>query len=292
MLRNDAMSSPSETPKEPLRPTEQLPIALFGAAVLAVRSPDGTVYLNIGDLCTSVGLAFSAQRRRIVSDEQLSPGLCQFRVQTARGPSTQDFLELERVPLWMLRIQLRRVDAAVQDRVRYVQDYLRTSVYAAFAQLANLDDRSSRQIEDLAELDRIDPTLQALAERQSALEASQDRARGAWRELRSELAALQSRMQELEQVVDNRLAPTQRRVIYDLVHAWAHARAEREPKLSVGQTIHACWAIVNARFRVTSYRDLPAAAYPDCVRFIQDAYSALTGEQLPIVEQEGMDFNE
>ena len=284
------MSTPSEESLPPLRPTEQLPIALFGAAVLAVRGPDGTIFLNIRDLCDAVGLTFSPQRRRIVSDEQLRPGLRQFRVRTPRGPSTQDFLELERVPVWMLRIQLRRVDAAVQDRVRYVQDYLRTSVYAAFAHLAGLAETASRQIEDLAELDRIDPSLTALAERQSSLEQSQDRARAAWRDMRAEVAALRERVRELEQTVGNRLTPGQRRVIYDLVHAWGSARAERDARLAPGQAIHACWALVNARFKVTTYSDIPAASYAACVSFIQDAYHALTGERLAAAEQEGLDL--
>jgi hypothetical protein len=277
-------------PESPLRPSEQLPITLFGAAVLAVRGPDGTVYLNIHDVCDAIGIAFSAQRRRILSDEQLSPGLRQFRVRTPRGPSTQDFLELERVPLWTLRIQLRRVDAAVQDRVRYVQDYLRDSVYAAFARLTGLAETSSRQIEDLADLDRINPSLQALAERQAAVETSQDRARGAWRDLRADLDTLRERVRALEHAVGSRLSPAQRRVIYDMVHAWGHARAEHDPNLTVGRAIHACWALVNARFKVTAYSDIAAAAYPDCINFIQDHYVALTGERLTIVEQEGLDL--
>lgn len=283
------MSTPDQ-PEAPLRPSEQLPIALFGAAVLAVRGPDGSIYLNVRDLCESLGLAFSAQRKRIVSDEQLGPGLRQFRVRTARGPSTQDFLELERVPLWMLRIQLRRVDAAVQDRIRYVQEYLRASVYAAFAQLTGLAETSSRQIEDLAELDRIDPSLQALAERQSALEISQERARTAWRSMRDDLDGLRTRMQELERVVANRLTPSQRRTIYDMVHAWGNARAERDTKLTSGKAIHACWALVTTRFGVTSYNDIPASEYEACLAFIQDSYQALTGERLAISEQGRLDL--
>jgi hypothetical protein len=96
---------------------------------------------------------------------------------------------------------------------------------------------------------------------------------------------LRSRVQELEQSVKNRMAPEQRRVIYDMVHTWGHARAERDPKLTSGQAIKACWAMVNARFRVTTYTDIPAAAYDECISFIQGQYVTLTGEQLTISEQ-------
>jgi hypothetical protein len=287
---SETMSTPSEGPNTPLRPTEQLPIALFGGAVLAVRGPDGTIYLNIHDLCDTLGITFSAQRRRILSDEQLSPGMRQFRVRTPRGPSNQDFLELERIPLWMLRVQTRRVATEVQSRVRYVQDFLRASVYAAFAQLTGLAETSSRQVEDLAQLDAIDPSLQALAERQQALETSQERARVAWRSIRDDLDTLRTRVRELEQVVGNKLTPNQRRVIYDMVHTWGNARAARDSRLTPGNAIHACWALVTVRFGVTSYTDIPASSYELCLTFIQDSYQALTGERLTITEQGGLDI--
>jgi len=284
------MSIPSTDPNAPLRPTEQLPIALFGGAILAVRGPDGTIYLNIHDLCDTLGITFPAQRRRILNDEQLSPGMRQFRVRTARGPSIQDFLELERIPVWMLRVQSRRVDVAVQDRVRYVQDYLRTSVYAAFAQLTGLAETASRQIEDLAQLDAIDPSLQALAERQQSIETSQAHARTAWRSLRDDLDTLRTRVRELEHAVASKLTPAQRRVIYDMVHAWGHARAAHDTRLTPGNAIHACWALVTVRFRVTSYSDIPASAYESCLTFIQDSYQALTGERLTVAEQADLEL--
>jgi hypothetical protein len=80
-------------------------------------------------------LASSAQRRRILADERLSAGFAQFRVRTAGGPSDQDFLQLELVPVWIMSVQLRRVSETVRAKVGYVQEYLLASVYAAFARL-------------------------------------------------------------------------------------------------------------------------------------------------------------
>jgi hypothetical protein len=278
------------TPAEPRRPREQLPVPLFGHAALAVRDEDGTIFLNIHDVCDALELAFSAQRRRILADERLRAGFTQFRVRTTRGPSEQDFLQLELVPVWIMSIQLRRVSEAVRAKVGYVQEYLLASVYAAFTKLAGLPDGPSRSIEDLRDLDRIDPSFQALEERQSALETSQDRARLAWRQLHTEMNELRARVQELEHTVKNRMTPEQRRVIYDMVHAWGHTCAERDTKLTAGQAIKACWGIVNARFRVTSYTDIPAAAYDECIGFIQSQYATLTGERLNISEQGSLDL--
>lgn len=223
------------------RPREQLPIPIFGHAVLAVRNADGVIYLNIHDACDAMDVAFSAQRRRILADERLRAGFAQFRVSTSRGPSDQDFLQLELVPVWLLSIQLRRVSETVRAKLGYVQEYLLASVYAAFTKLADLPDGPSRTIEDLADLDRIDTAFQALDERQRTLETSQDRARVVWRDMHTEINELRVRVRELEQVVKNRLSGEQRRVIYDLIHAWGHARATRDSKLTPGQAIKACW---------------------------------------------------
>jgi hypothetical protein len=69
-----------------------------------------------------------------------------------------------------------------------------------------------------------------------------------------------------------------------------HVRAERDPRLTPGKAIHACWALVTARFGVTSYNDIPAAAYEDCIAFIQESYQALTGERITFSEQQGLDL--
>ena len=54
--------------------------------------------------------------------------------------------------------------ARLGERLRYVQSYLIASVRSAFAALTGLPDAPSNQIEDLQDLDAIDPSLQALRE--------------------------------------------------------------------------------------------------------------------------------
>ena len=139
---------------------------------------------------------------------------------------------------------------------------------AAFAQLTGLPDAPSREIEDLRDLDRIGTALRQLSElseRQENIEQNQDHARLVWKDL------------------------AQRNTIYRMVHAWGAARAARDPKLTTGAAIHACWAILNARFKVATYTDLPAARYDECCAYIQDIYVQLTGERLTIVEQEDLE---
>lgn len=61
------------------RPHEQLPIPLFDGVVLAVRATDGRIYFGLCDLCATLGLDLSSQRRRALTNAALH--LASFRVQ-------------------------------------------------------------------------------------------------------------------------------------------------------------------------------------------------------------------
>ncbi|NTU80684.1 MAG: hypothetical protein HGA45_15130 [Chloroflexales bacterium] len=278
-----------ESERETLTPHEQLPVTYFGGVVLAVRHPDGTIYLSIRDLCLIIGLNRSSQMRRLRSHADLSQGLALFLVQTAGGPQAQEFLALEKVPAWLLGVTSRATEE-VRDKLRYLQSYLVREVYAAFARLAGLPEQGSRSIEDLEELRRLDTSLAALAERQAQLEASQEKARNAWRDMAGQIRALTDRLAALEQQTEGSLTRGQRGHLYQLVQAWGSAKAEREPRLSKSAAFQTVWAALKARFRVARYEDIPAARYREAVQFVQDAYRALTGAELSLPEQGELDL--
>lgn len=271
---------------------EQLPITLFESVVLAVRVNDGQIYLSLRDLCAVLHIDLSSQRRRIVANQRLRPNLIRLRVRTAGGRQEQDFMLLDTLSIWLLSVQERRVGTAAAERLAYVQSYLEDAVRAAFAALTGLPEGSSRQIEDLHELERIDRAFTTLAERQGALEQSQDRARTAWRDLAIQVRALTDRLQHLERQVGTKLSDTQRGVIYHMVQTWGAAKAARERDHPSAAAYRAVWAVVKARFKVAHYEDIPAAKYEECLTFIRSSYRALTGEELPAMEQGTLGFDE
>lgn len=273
-----------------LSPQEQLPITYFGGVVLAVRHPDGTIYLSIRDLCTIIGLSRSNQMRRLRQHDDLRQGLASFLVQTAGGPQTQEFLALEKVPAWLISVSGARTTDVVRDKLRYLQAYLVREVYAAFARLTGLPEQHSRQIEDLEELRRLDTALTALVERQAQLEASQEKARDAWRDMAQQIRALTDRLTALEQQTEGSLTRGQRGHLYHLVQAWGVAKAEREPRLSKPAAFQTVWATLRARFRVARYEDIPSSRYHEAVQFVQDAYRALTGIDLVLPAQQDLDL--
>jgi len=269
---------------------EQLPIPLFDGVVLAARTKDGQIHLSLRDLCTTIGLDTTSQRRRIRANESLH--LTSIRVHIDRQFRTLDFLLLDDLALWILTLQTARIHPESQSRVSYIKQYLETSVRHAFAQLTGLPE-TSRQVEDLRELDRLDRALELLEqlnERQSAIEISQDRARLAFRDLAELVRSVQTRVQALEAQAKLRLSTTQRGTIYQLVQTWGGARAERQKDLRSGEAIRACWRLFNGRFGISTYTDLPAAQYDDAIQFIKEQYRSLTGKEIDAVEQSGLDL--
>lgn len=277
-------------PPRPPRPREQLPITLFEGVVLAVRGDNGLIYIGLRDLCAVLGLNHSAQRRRILLDEALH--LTQFRVQSGGQFRTLDFLLLEDIPVWLLGVQEGRVGEEAQERFGYVKTYLVSAVQRAFTELSSLPDGPSSAIEDLADLDRIDVAFAQLAEigrRQAELEASQERARSAFRDLRALITEVRDRVRELERQAKTTLSPAQRGTIYQMVQQWGVARAEHDRNVKQGVAIRRSWAEVNAAFGVSTYTDLPAARYDEVVRYVKDQYRALTGHELDAVTQAGLE---
>jgi hypothetical protein len=278
-------------------PREQLPITLFDGVVLAVRSSDGHIYLTVRDLCAALDLILSSQLRAIRADERLH--LASFRLRIGRQVRAMDCLLLDDIPLWLIKVRPPRGNAHATERLHYVQNYLIASVRSAFAALTGLPDAPSNQIEDLQELDVIDPSLQALrelVERQTQIEESQDRAREAWRDLASQIRELRgvlplveelrTRMQEVERQLALRMSPEQRNTIYRLVQAYGEARAARSDQVKPGIEIRKSWAEFNARFDIATYIDLSADRFDEAVQFVKNQYRALTGEDTESGTQE------
>jgi hypothetical protein len=282
--------STSDTSASAQPAVEQLPITLFDSVVLAARTSDGTIWLVLRDLCAAFGLALEGQRRRIRTNDLLH--LTQLRLREGNQLRTLDVLPLDDVPVWLIGVQAQRVDEGIRERLVYVRAYLVTAVQAAFAQLTGLPE-TSRQVEDLRELDRIEGALRSLEElgaRQSTLETSQDRARIAFRDLTALVREIQSRVQALEAQAKQRLSATQRGTLYQLVQTWGGALAVRQPDRRSGEAIRACWRQFNQRFGISTYTDLPAARYDEALQFIKQQYRALTGTEIDAVEQTGMDL--
>jgi hypothetical protein len=285
------------------RPVEQVVVTFFDLPCLTVRAANGSIYLAMRDLCDAIGVQLSAQLRRIRAHTQLQKGLRPFRVTTAGGFQDQEFMHLQVTATWLLMINSARTAPATRQRLDYLQEYLVQEVYAAFARLTGLPEHATRDIEDLDDLRNVDTHITALAEqqarlqerqealeaRQTGLETSQDKARDTWRELRTDLRELLARMQAIEAKQEGTITKAQRGYIYQLVLRWSEAEADRR-QLTIGAARAACWGTLKAKFKLSRYEDLPLAKYAECVSFIKQAYTSITGADLDLPEQQTLDL--
>lgn len=263
-------------------PRERLPITLFDTVALAIRRDDGLIYLALSDICAVVNLAPSSQLRRIRNSEDLADGLVRAAVDTGYGVKEQYFLQLELYPVWLIGVNTGKTGAQTRGRLQHLKRYLIAEVYAAFARVTGLPESSSREIEDLRDLDQIEHALTDMVSRQQQIEESQKRARIAWKDLDARVRALEGKREDV-------ITDAQRGYLYTLVQAWGQARAERDPE-STRNPYAACWAALKARFHVSQYEDLPLREYPTAVAFVRDAYRKLTGSDLDIPEQTTLDL--
>jgi len=256
------------------------------------RVDDGRIYLAVNDMGAIIDSLPNTQMRRIRRNDELRSGLVRAAINTGFGVREQYFLLLDRFPVWLLGATPRTVKPHIRERVAHLKSYLSAEVYAAFARVTQLPPGSSSAIEDLRDLDQIDRMVSSpelfeaqvreLAERQRQLEASQSRARQAWRDL-------DARVRSLEAKTSEPITDAQRGYLYTIVQAWGKARAEREPEAR-RNPYAACWASLKARFRLSRYEDLPLSEYASAVAFVRAAYHELTGEDLAIPEQTSLDL--
>ena len=240
-------------------PVETLAVTFFEQPVLAARVNDGTILLSIRDLCTATGLNLRSQLRRLRADSDLRDGVQRLRVPTAGGLQDQDFLILEFVPAWISSVNRARASVVVQERLRYLRLFSIRQVYDAIARAAGLPEGKSSRIEDLGDLERYDQAMQAIASRQEALEASQDKARAAWRDHEQRIRTLEEQFHATATI-----SVAQRGYIYQLVQQWAQARIDHE-QIPSAAAFAGCWAAIKTRYKVAKYEHIPAQQYDDCV---------------------------
>jgi hypothetical protein len=200
--------------------------------------------------------------------------LRRLRIRTAGGVQEQMFIILEYVPAWVVSIDRARAGDMVKQRLLHLWEFSVRTVYDEIARTGGLPPGPSRNIEDLRDLARLDEAMTGLAERQQALEESQEKARQAWKDHEARLRALEVALAD-RLIISN----AQRGAIYQLVQQWAQARAERQG-IAVGAAMQACWAAIKGRYKVAKYEHIPASQYDDCVAYIKRAYAQVTGESL------------
>jgi hypothetical protein len=300
------MSSDESTAVAIIDPVEQRTIVLAqagGEELLAARIETSEIYLPLRPLCTSLGINWSTQLRKIKLDEVLFESTRQLRIQTPGGPQVQTCMDVEAIPMWLAGIEPSRVRADLRDRLMSYKRWVRKVVYEAFARETGIAaplgatqavTPLTQDMAALAHIAQMADAIATMARQQMAFEAHVDTRFSALEvgiiEQRAEVMSrldqaavvvggLLRRMNTVEGLVTSgqTISDTQAAEISALVKAIAGELTERDR--SAGQKgrnhYQAIFAELYRRFRVPSYHNVPLARFKEVIQWLRDYQETL-----------------
>ncbi len=247
---------------------EQKQVEFYEDELTAVRADDGQVYVAIRHMCDALGLAQRGQVLRIKRNEILMEGYeGGIMMITPGGRQRVGMLRVDLVPLWLSGIDTSRVKEDIRDKLKRFQREAAKILWEAF--------QDGRLIAD--------PTFDALLESDSDAVQAYKMAMAVVKLARHQII-LESRIdghdQRLEAIETelgsgHKITPDQATSISQAVKAVARELGKQSKRNEYGGV----YGELYRRYRVPSYKDLPAAKYDDAMKWLGDWLQSLTGDE-------------
>jgi hypothetical protein len=261
-----------------LRVIEQRTVVFYDDELAAVRADDGQIYAPVRQMCEALGLDRASQARRIQRHDVLADGYQGGVVWTppsadGRGGGNQQtgLLRVDLIPLWLAGVRVQSVKPEIRPKLKQFQKEAAQVLWEAYQ-----EGRLTRQ--PLAELLETDsPAAQAykmaqaimqMARQQLLLEA----------QLETHTSLLSEHEQRLEQIedqlgaTDRQITPEQAMHISQAVKAIALEMGRRSGR----NEFNGVYGELYRRFKVPSYRELPATKFDEAMAFLRDWWQAVT----------------
>lgn len=259
-----------------LVPVEQKEVAFYDDTIIAVRLPDGRVFVPIRPICELIGIDWAGQYRRLQRDPVLVEEIEHVDVtSTRRGTQGMICLPLDYVSGFLFGINPNRVKPELRDRVmRYQRECYRVlaeafrdgrlTVNPSFAQLLENEENPAVQAYKMAQ------AIMKMAQQQILLDARLS-------EHGRAIASNTERIEELE----TRLGDPKRLIAAD--QAMHISQAVKTIALELGKRsgrneFGGVYGELYRRFQIPSYRELPAAKYDEALGFLRQWYEGLVGD--------------
>jgi len=283
---------------------DQRRVVVLDDEIVAVRTPDGAIYLPVRPLCVNLGMNERGQIQRIRRDRAMAEGLRQLRVETpSRGLQPTQCLLLDFVPYWLSTVDIARVQPDARERLFAYKTWVIRKVFEAFQRETGIgeaavavvpptpatsDTLSLTHIRDMA------LAIAAFAEQQIAFQEeqrAQDRRIGTLEEGQGELTARLDRaagvvggLVRSVKALEQRLAPgnvlseEQAAEVSDRVKTVAEALTARDmvagaaPRNWYGSIYRALYK----RYNVAGYRLIRQEHYADVLAWLSDFHRVAT----------------
>lgn len=228
-----------------LVPAEQRVIPFEGDEIIAVRMPNGEVYIPLRHICSMIGVDWGGQRRRVLGDPVLSDAVVTIDVTV-----TDEYRTVRRamlcLPLDLLQgflfgINPNRVRADLREPlIRYQREAYKVLNDAFRVGHLTFDD------------------------------AAMSRALAAFAELEQRIEAIEARLGDPERL----LTTDQARRVADAVQSIAFELGRRSGRNEYGGV----YSELYRRYDVPDYRSLPAARFEECMSWLRQWYEMLTDD--------------
>lgn len=253
---------------------DQKEVEFYDDQLTAVRADDGAVYVSVTQMCNALGLDAPTQRRRIQGHEVLNEGymrgwLMPPPMSGSRGGGRQQagLLRVDLVPLWLAGVRLSRVKGDVKDKLKRFQREAAKVLWEAF-QDGRLTvepefDELLKSDSDAVQAYKTAMAVMRLARNQIMLEARLDTYEQRLEAIETELGSGRT------------ITPDQATAISQAVKAIAMVMSKRTGRNEYGGV----YAELYRRYRVPSYRELPASKYEDAIKWLGEWLESLTGDE-------------
>lgn len=304
------MASEKTSTADVIEPVEQKLVALTPDGddeVLAARTDTSEIYLPLKPICTSLGVSWTTQYRKIQADDVMMESVRTLRVRTRGGPQNLVCMDVEAIPLWLAEIEPDRVRPALRDRLRSYKRWVKAVVYEAFARETGIETAlgasqgvtpATPEMTALAHVVQLAEAIATLGRQQMAFEQQVDtrfaalqttlqgeiverheEVMGRLDQAAAVVGSLLQRMNAVEGVVvpGQVISDAQAAEISALVKAIATAMAERDTASGTKgrNPYQAVFGELYRRFRVSSYHNIPLRRFPEVMAWLREYQETL-----------------
>ncbi len=256
---------------------EQKEVDFYGDELIAVRGDDGHVYAMLSQMCEALGIDTQGQARRIQRHAVMDKGLTWVDILSTQGGNAQRrrvrILRVDLVPLWLSGVRTSRVKEESRSKLEKFQEEAAAVLWEAFQDgrltaeptfdaLLQTDSEAVQAYKMAAAIMKLARTQIML---EAKIESSEER-----------LLDHEKRLEQIETQIgsSSMITPDQATAISQAVKTVARALGQQTGRNEYGGV----YGELYRRYRIPTYRELPATKYDDAIQWLGDWLESLTGD--------------
>lgn len=258
-----------------LQPIEHKAVNFYGDELDAVQT-DGEIYASVRSVCEALGIDHRAQFRRIRRSPVLERGFKVVKMTTLKGLRDTNVLRVDLLPMFLAGIGTKSIkDDAIRGKLEKYQDEVAKVLWDAFGrgQLVTAPDA------ELEEVLANDPDLrEAYSMARAVISLIHSQAK-----LQTTVGDHERRLQIIEADQGDRTRFVTQEQATDISQAVKTLAFEMsKDKSRKGSAFQSVYGELYRRFKVPSYKEIPAVKYNEVMNFLRQWYQSIIGsDEIP-----------